>query len=239
MSSDPCHIELWLWPLDTASSAQAGWVQHLSPDEVERAQRYVKPLDSQHFIAGRGRLREVLASYLNMPPGAVRFDQTGRKKPIVRGGPAFNLSHAAGWALLAVAPSETEDSLQLGVDIEAHRPVEPRVAEHFFSAQEQRDLARCDPASWPAAFFRCWTRKEAVIKALGTGLYTPLDSFYVTLARDEPVAVRRMGAGLPPCEAWSLRHLDIQPDMPGALAAITSGRDLRISIQQGSFKISS
>ncbi|MEX0283506.1 MAG: 4'-phosphopantetheinyl transferase superfamily protein [Paracoccaceae bacterium] len=224
------RVDIWAWALTGDPARQSWFASLLSADETQRAGRFVRPRDRTHFVAARGRLREILSSYAGTAPEALRIDTTAKSKPVLTDGPAFNLSHSGGYAVLAVAPDHTETDLPLGIDIEAPRAVEPQLAELSFSATEQAQIAAHSEPEWTNAFFRCWTRKEAVIKALGTGLYTDLSSFDVTLRADDPVAVTRTGPDLPTPANWRLFHFDMGPGIPGALACITTAQDIDINV---------
>ncbi|MFC2966692.1 4'-phosphopantetheinyl transferase family protein [Acidimangrovimonas pyrenivorans] len=216
-------IDLWLWPL-------TGGGAHLSPDEAARADRFVYHRHAEAFRAGRSRLREILAGYRGMSPAALRFSYSDHGRPSLAGGPEFNLSHSGGWAALAVS----ERPLRLGIDIEAHRTVEEGIARRFFSPAEQRALAALPGAEWQAGFFRCWTRKEALVKACGPGLSMALDSFDVTLAPGEARLTRIEGGT---AADWALADLDVGPGMAGAVAAETGGATLRLRLRQGSLPL--
>jgi 4'-phosphopantetheinyl transferase len=143
--------------------------------------------DRRRFIVARAVLRCILADYLRVPPAAVRFSYGKRGKPALPEPWAdrfhFNLSHSGELALIGVTGEG-----RIGVDIEEFRPVaeEDRIAERFFSPREHATLVSLPKEQQQAAFFNCWTRKEAYIKALGDGLSCPLDRFDVTLGPDEP-----------------------------------------------------
>nr|WP_247744293.1 4'-phosphopantetheinyl transferase superfamily protein [Ruegeria sp. R14_0] len=126
-------------------------------------------------------------------------------------GPGFNLSHSGGRAVLAV----NKDG-DLGLDIEKVRPIEDAVAKHNFSPAEYAELSGLPKADWLTGFFRCWTRKEAVLKKLGHGLYMPLDSFDVTVLPNASPCLTRIEGDNP--ARWSLVHLDLGPGWIGALA---------------------
>lgn len=226
-------IELWLWPLDAAPSARARYHSVLNTTEAARADRFVRAHDRDRFIAGRGRMREILGQYLDTPAGDVPLDIAQRDKPVLAHGPAFNLSHSGGQAALIVAPDQDANSLPIGIDIEAHRPVEPAMADRFFSPAEQTALAALPFNQWENGFFTCWTRKEAVIKALGQGLFADLHSFDVSLAPDAPPCVLRTDPQLPQPADWHMLHLNLGPTLPGAIAAVTRGRGLRLMCRQG------
>lgn len=217
-------LDLWLWPLTLPTDRFVGL---LSPDEAARAARFVAPAHGDAYRTGRGRLREILGGYCAVAPQMLRFDYNAHGKPALAGGPAFNLSHAAGWAALVVAPAAP--AMALGIDIEAHRTVEHGLADRFFSAAERADLAMFPPDQWQDGFFRCWTRKEAMVKACGPGLSMPLDSFDVTLT---PTArlTRLEGA----CVAdWTLLHLDLAPGFVGAVAAESRGAPCTLRLCEG------
>ena len=218
------HVDLWLWHLDRHNQDIEALAWPLSDEERQKSESFIKPVDRTRFIAARGRMREILASYANVAPGLLRFDLVGRGKPVLREGPAFNLSHAGGWAALVVAPDTPR--LQIGVDIEAMRPVNPAVTVRTFSPSEQRDLGRLLPSGWMRGFFNGWTRKEAVIKATGEGLGVDLQSFDVTLMPDRPAQMLDSRGPLPGAGAWSLVNLDTGPGFCGAVAAVTHGEQL-------------
>ena len=109
---------------------------------------------------------------------------------------------------------------ELGVDVEVLRPMPDavQIAEHFFS-REEREVLRTVPEERVAdAFFNCWTRKEAYIKAIGEGLSEPLDRFSVTLLPDEPARFLHLGGDRQRAEQWTLFHLLPESGAVGALA---------------------
>ncbi len=207
------EIDLWIWSLAPPEARQAELRQHLDEEEQLRAARFLRPRDRLHFEAARGRMREILAGYLDRRPTDLRFQTGPHGKPFLHAAPAFNLSHSDGWAALAVGGTEP-----LGVDIERFRPVERDLAKRFFSPAENAELATLSKADRPAGFFRCWTRKEALVKALGTGLTVELDAFDVSLSPGAPAEMKAMR--LPGARAgdWSLTHLHLADDFVGALA---------------------
>lgn len=212
-------IDLWLWRLD--ATADPGC---LAADEAARATRYVRPEDAAAFRAARTGLRRILGGYLGQAPVDLEFHYGPEGKPELAGAPAFNLSHSGGWAALAVA-----EGSRIGVDIEAHRPVEPAVAERFFSPAERAALEPLEGKAWHRGFFEIWTRKEAFVKALGLGLYRPLDSFDVTLGPGPRLA--RMAEGGE--ERWRLIDLATGPGFAGALAVEAGCRPVRLTLREG------
>lgn len=225
-------IDLWIWPLDVDPDAQANYAALLGAEDRRRATSFVKPQDGARFVAARGRLRQILADYTNTRATDLMFDTVKRGKPVLADGPAFNLSHAGGWAALAVAPDAPD--LSLGIDIEAIRPINPAVATKAFSQAEQAELQHLLPADWMRGFFNGWTRKEAVIKATGDGLGLNLQSFDISLTPGAPARFLASRGPLAAPAAWRLVNLDTGPGLCGALAAVTHGAELGpITLRQG------
>lgn len=187
----------------------ARWEPLLSFDERCRAATYRLPRDRHRFTARRGWLRALLAEETGSAPAELRFATGEHGKPYLPDLLAldFSLSHSAGTALAAISTIGP-----VGCDIEARRSAkaDPRVAEHFFSLRERADLARRPAEAWIDGFFAIWTRKEAVVKAIGTGLAMPLQSFSVSL--DAPARITEGAAG------WKLQPLSAPPGFTAALA---------------------
>lgn len=226
--TEPLDIDLWLWPLRPVAAPSSAL---LSADERARADRFHSEALRDAFILCRSRLRRVLARYVGAPAAALPLDiEPGGKPMLAPPAPplAFNLSHTADLAALAVCPAAP--SLRLGVDIEAIRPVREDVATLAFSAAEQRALAAIQaPAAREAAFFAGWTRKEAYLKALGAGLLAPLDQFDVELT---PEAARPAIVTRDPTEAsagWRLLSFVPRADVAGALAIDAGERPIRLN----------
>lgn len=230
-------IDLWLWSLDRNPAETLALGMFLDAQETQRANRFVKARDRDRFIVGRGRLRQILAGYVECTPDMIALPVIERGKPTLVDGPAFNLSHSGGWAALAIAPAHTEQSLKLGIDIEAFRPFKPHLVQQVFSTAEQAEFAVVPDTQRARTFFCGWTRKEALIKALGTGLYTALDSFDVSLTPDSSAQVLHCGADMPPPSEWVLHHLDLAPQMVGAIAATSHGKPLRVTLRSGSLPL--
>ena len=214
-------IDIWTWRLAPPPHDIVRLRGLLSPDETARADRFVKATDRTAFCAGRGILREILASYSGASARDLLFSYCAYGKPSLPGGPVFNLSHSGGTACLAV---NTGADCALGVDIEAFRPVDDAVAARFFSPAEYTALSALPAAQWQNGFFRCWTRKEAFVKACGQGLSMPLHQFDVTLDPHAPARLLRLNGGAP--AEWKMLHMDLGPCLVGALAVQT-----RLTIQ--------
>jgi 4'-phosphopantetheinyl transferase len=200
----------------------------LSADERACAERFRFDRDRHAFVAARGRLRELLGRSLDVAPEQVAFDYRPRGKPVLAGklgdgGLHFNLSHSGARAVVALA-----HGCEVGVDIEEVRalPDAARLAERFFSAAEIRALQALAPADRIPGFFRCWTRKEAYLKALGDGLARPLDGFAVSVDADEPARLVQVSGDPRESERWTLHALATDGAFVGALAAEGRGRRL-------------
>jgi 4'-phosphopantetheinyl transferase len=217
MNDDEVHI--WRAALDTDPEHRGAFAATLAPEERTRAGRFHRPIDRDRFIVAHGLLRAIIARYLDRDPGAIAFQQGPSGKPSLRDDVGdhdlhFNMSHADGIALYALARD-----CEVGVDVERVRAgfADERIAERFFSRCELATLRALPPEQQRDAFFHCWTRKEAFVKARGTGIATALDSFDVSLSPDEPaaiLAIREVGEPHP----WSLHHLDPGPHYVGAVA---------------------
>ena len=219
------RIDLHQFSLDVDADVAAVLDRHLTRDERDRAGRFVVPKDGVDFVVGRGRVREILARYVGGPPGDLRFAYAEHGKPrLVMDCPApfFNLSHSGTMAVLAVSRS-----VDVGVDIERIRPVERGLARRFFSAAEVTALEALPADQWLDGFFRCWTRKEAVLKALGVGFSMNLASFDVSIAQNESARVLRIsGDGGAPHD-WSLCEVRPSPETIVAVAAFArDGREI-------------
>jgi len=155
----------------------------LSSAELARAARFLRERDRRRFLAARCALRQRLSQHLGVPAGALRFVEGPEGKPFLAEPPHchFNLSHSEDLALVGIG-----DRTELGVDIETLRPVDDAqpLARSHFTAAEFDALMALDEPSRPAAFLRIWTRKEACLKALGTGLSVAPSSFEVGLEPD-------------------------------------------------------
>lgn len=214
MTGADVPIDLWLWPLDTGTARAGSLAGLLSPDEGARARRFVRPGDARRYTAARGGLRRVLATYARVAPRDLRFAYGPGGKPALSVGPAFNLSHSGGWAALAVGPP----GLDLGLDIEGPAAWDPSLAQSFLSPQENADLDALPPEDRAAAFLRCWTLKEALIKAQGDGLAIPLDSFTVAGSAAGRPVLERAEPPLAPARDWVLRDLRLPGGYAGAIA---------------------
>ena len=223
----PGQTEIHVWHRSLAVSAAEleGLYALLDSEERQRAGRFRFENSRKAFIASHGWLRTLLGRYLDADPRSLEFTFGKRGKPAVRGAALrFNLSHSGAMAACAMALDE-----EIGIDIELIRSMSDleSIARRFFHTEECRQLLAQREEDRETAFFRCWTRKEAYIKALGDGLYAPLDRFQVTLSSGDPAAFVQID-GCPAAAEWSLFGLDFGPGYAGAVAVRGTGWVVRM-----------
>jgi 4'-phosphopantetheinyl transferase len=217
-------VHVWLLGLDQDDDRFERFRGTLEPYELDRAGRFHFEKHRRHFIVARGFLRSVVARYLETQPEALRFSYGEYGKPALETEQVlrFNLSHSNEVALLAV----TLDA-ELGVDVEHVRAdfASEDIARRFFSRAEVDVFNALPPEERVAAFFRCWTRKEAYIKAIGKGLSQALDEFDVTLAPGIAPALLR--AEDDDASRWWLTDIDVGEGYAGALAVESPVAEVR------------
>jgi 4'-phosphopantetheinyl transferase len=226
MTLEAHTVQVWRASLNRPDSRIDEMFATLTEDERRRAQRFHFEEDRRRFIAGRGILRALIGGYLGMAPAAVRFEYNLHGKPFLSDNqaPRFNVSHSGGLALYAFAVDR-----EVGVDVERVRPefADEAVAQRFFSPQEVAVLRNLAPRQRVEAFFSCWTRKEAYIKARGKGLAIPLDQFDVSLAPDEPAAVLADRDAPSETGRWAMWRLEPGIGFAGAVAVEGQGCRLK------------
>lgn len=227
----PGEVRVWRAELDSFASARARLAGVLSTDERERAERFRAPADRERYVVAHGLLRVLLGRCLEDDPARLRFRSGAHGKPALEAewesaGIRFNISHSGGLALIALARGA-----DVGIDVERVQAGrgEMAIAERFFAPEEVAALRALPEARRRAAFYACWTRKEAIIKGLGDGLTCRLDTFRVSvdpeqrtgllLAADDP----RLAGG------WSLRSLEAGAGYAAALAARGGGPAVRVN----------
>lgn len=208
LSSNQVHV--WRATLDQPPERLLQLKKWLSEDELERADRFHFQHDRDHFIAARGGLRDILSRYLVLGASDLNFLYSPYGKPqlvdeINDLGLHFNVSHSHGLALFALTRGR-----QVGVDVEFMRAdlADEGIARRFFSTREVRALLSLPVEVRSQAFFTCWTRKEAYIKAVGEGLSMPLDRFDVTLVPGEPAQLLETRPDQSEAQQWQLFGLD-------------------------------
>lgn len=229
LEKDEVHI--WNARLDVPEIQVKKWQLYLSRDELQRAQRFHFVKDQYHFIVARGVLRKVLSYYLKKQPYEIQFDYNKYGKPILKKQPGdapirFNLSHSHGLALYAISLDQN-----VGIDIEYIREdfSDLEIANRFFSRDEVAALKSLPVADQKKAFFLCWTRKEAFIKAKGKGLSIPLNQFDVSLIPNQPAELLKTRYDRLEVSRWSLFNIDLFPDYAAAMAA--EGKNMQVKYQ--------
>jgi len=219
------EVHVWRAALDQTASRIQSFLHTLAADERARAERFYLERDREHFVVARGVLRAVLGWYLNRAPECLSFCYGSHGKPALAGdsgGDAirFNVSHSGGVALYAVTRGR-----EVGIDLERIRfdVAVAEIAERFFSRGEIAMLRALPTEAQRQAFFRCWTRKEAYIKARGEGLSLPLDQFDVSLAPGEPAELLRTRRDPSEASRWSIEELIPAPGYVAALAVEARG----------------
>jgi 4'-phosphopantetheinyl transferase len=213
----PDAVHVWRIALNPDDEVVVRLDATLSSDEVERADRFRGPMLRRRFVVGRAALRSVLAGYLEAEPERITFAYGARGKPRLAGVGEwleFNLSHTEDLALCAITRGKA-----VGIDIERLRPMDDagQIMSRYFTPREQAEFFNYPQQERPAAFFRAWTRKEALLKATGDGLAALADTYEVALAEVGP---ERMSLSddteAVPC--WTLHDLDVGPEYLAALA---------------------
>lgn len=222
---EPTAIHVWRVEIGQAlpDAVLCARRELLSADEVERAGRLKTRVLRDRYVLCRGALRRLLGDYLGRAPRTLVFEYGPSGKPALCTGRAageapieFNVSHADDLALIAL----TRHS-RVGIDVERIRslPDADALVRRFFAPGEQAQYMSLPAESRTSAFFRCWTRKEAFVKASGGGLSQPLDEFDVTLGPDEPARLLRVAGLSTPPGGWSLHSFQPAPGHAAAVAA--------------------
>ena len=212
----PNVVHVWSLPLESPGGLHAA-TEILSADERERAARFRADEARNDFILTRAALRSLCAGYVRTASQDLQFVVSTHGKPALAGqrNLQFNVSHSHGLALLAFVRER-----EIGVDVEKINPAPDarKLAERFFSQVERAALEPLSGDELQSAFFRCWTRKEAYIKARGVGLSLPLDQFDVSLAADSADALLATRPDSLDVQRWSVRNLAVHASYAAALA---------------------
>lgn len=209
--------EVHIWTLDTSVYSQILSNQSvLSKDESARANKFRFDEDRNTYIVGRIVLRTLLGNYLGKEPSEIDFiyNEQGKPNVINSTGINFNLSNSKS----SVAIGICKDSL-IGIDIEYNkRPIEiDEIAPKFFSKNEVDQLIVLPSNMQLDAFYNCWTRKEAFIKALGGGLTVPLDQFEVSLLSKEKPSLIGIEWDQDRTQNWKMHSFNKGNDYTGAI----------------------
>lgn len=224
LSLQPGDVHVWRLVLDQPLE---GFLEILQPDEIDRANRFYFEKDRKRFVIARGFLRVLLGRYLQSDPKQLMFSYGAYGKPwLPEISLRFNMSHSHSMALYALT-----EGREIGVDVEHVRAdfTSDDIARRFFSPFEVESLCGLPDEERVEGFFRCWTRKEAYIKATGRGLSQALDGFDVTLRPGEHASLLRNDDGTH--EQWTMADIEVGPGYAGAVAV--EGPISRIQFWQG------
>lgn len=217
----PDAVHVWRVPLDPVCFAALDLTQILSPDEQAHAQRFAIDRPRSVFAASRVALRMLLGRYLGQPAKDVQIvSDVGGKPRLTVGDLHFNLAHSGNVTLVAVTRG-----CPIGVDVEQLRPVDRgvEIAARSFHPAENEAIAAASADELAACFLRIWTRKEAVLKAVGIGLGYPLDAFDVLAVNDEGAIAIAPHGMLGATQCW-LQDLALQNDYVAAVATLAPRR---------------
>ena len=217
----PEALHVWRIPLNQSEDVICALEEHLSIDELRRADRYHRQLDRCRYVVAHGAMRELLADYTAQTPRDVSFGHKAAGKPFLRDDRGdqrlrFNLSHAGEWAVLGIALST-----EVGIDIEQidSNVSFEAVAERFFSRSEFEALREVPSEQRTVAFFTAWTRKEAYVKARGEGIASRLGGFSISIAPEQIPILLTDSIDARAALHWRIYDLDIAPGYAAAIAA--------------------
>ncbi len=219
---DEQTIHIWTIPINSSEFVAARLFDHISPEEQQRSERFAFAHLKRAFVLTHGALRILLAKYIGERPRDIQFTYGQYGKPSVPNARSihFNISHSGYIASFAFT-----QGLEIGIDVEQLRVLSDMddIARRFFSADEVADLLSLPSELRRLAFFLCWTRKEAYIKAIGGGLSIPLDSFRVTLIPGQPPSLMHPGEKRFSNSIWTLTDIELAPPYAGAGAVAYPG----------------
>jgi 4'-phosphopantetheinyl transferase len=214
----PHVVDVVSCPLDLTPHDCDALEAFLSTEERARAARLATSPARRAFVAARGRLRQLLGLLSDRPPEGLRIGSDARGKPRLEGDAPprlrFNVAHSGGLLVCAVTLDH-----EVGVDVERVREEVDcdRIARRFFNAEEAQALSALPTRVRRRAFFACWTRKEAVVKATGEGFARPFHTFAVSVdPRHAVLLAADPSLGSP--AAWSLLPIPLPSLYQGTVA---------------------
>jgi len=223
-------VDIWIVDLSVAEQTLQRAQTVLSEDELQRSRRFRFPVDCRRFVMARANLRRILASYLHVAAQTLVFDYSEYGKPTLsrpQSQMRFNVSRSGERALIACTQGR-----EVGVDIEKERQdIEiDDLAKRFFTALENAKLQAFPLPDRYQAFLRCWTCKEAFVKAVGRGLSLGLDKFDVSLGIGEPGSGGATSTEKFSVDGWSLSPI-VSNTLEGYISAAAvegAGIELRV-----------
>jgi 4'-phosphopantetheinyl transferase len=222
-------VHVWRVKLNQTDGRIQQLQQILSDDERLRAERFHFDRDRRRFIVSQGMLRLIIGEYIDVEPSLLQFYSGHRGKPYLSHSlgndpPQFNLAHSKEIALYAFTCSQ-----EIGIDVEfvCEMPDSEQIALTTFSSFENKVLQSLPEYQRQEAFFNCWVRKEAYIKAVGNGLYHALDRFDVSLAPGQPARLVSVEGSAEQASGWFMKSLIPEDGYVAALAV--KGSDFCLS----------
>ncbi len=198
-------VEVWIERLDPPNIQELELI--LTATELAQADRCRLQLVRQRKIVARARLRQILGSYLGLAPSSIEISLGTHGKPQVRG-LEFNVSHSENLAIYAISQQP------VGIDVEYRKSIDTdSLVQRFFASVEWVSWQQLPLAQQESAFFRAWTMKEAYLKAIGTGLQTPLSAIVVEMDMSKPGRL----ITTPDRQAWQLATLSLPTGYIGAV----------------------
>jgi 4'-phosphopantetheinyl transferase len=222
-------VHVWAVPLNASSDTLPTFERVLTSKELEKAAKFRAVHLQRSFIAARGVLRFLLASYLGVAAGDIEIEYGARGKPVLAShGPVnFNISHSGTLALFAFT-----NACEVGIDVEQIRSIPERceIAAQFFCPREIAELDSLPHDLRDGGFFSCWTRKEAYVKGTGEGLSVPLNSFRVTLGPGDPLRLFQILRNGEQLLNWTMHDLALGPEFAAAVVYRGDPRLVRMRV---------
>ena len=223
------EVHIWMIDLDQEHQQVDRLAKCLSEAEGRRASRFHFERHRRRYIVSQGGMRHILGTYLDTEPGRLHFEQGDHGKPYLSGpladsGIQFNLTHSHEIAILALT-----QRMEIGVDVEYIREKEDAdsLAARYFSPEEQKAYFSLPGDQRNQAFYNCWTRKEAFIKAIGEGLSYPLDRFDVNLVPGQPARLLKIENDPVEASHWTLEAFQPDEGYAAAVALRMNGAEFK------------
>jgi 4'-phosphopantetheinyl transferase len=232
ITTNEAHV--WTVRLDASDSRLNECFVHLAKDERERAAEFQLEAPRRRYVAARAALRHLLGNYLGASAADVQLTVDRNGKPRLDRHAhhvneldwRFNVAHSG--SLIAIAVTQ---SCEVGIDVEQQRAVQhsEQIARRYFHSAEHDEIREASPADRDATFLRCWTAKEAVLKAVGTGIIGSLSELRVPTAMDARgwIEAPTRTSDHSPVRCW-LERLDLGDEYPAAVAFVEAQRTVRI-----------
>jgi 4'-phosphopantetheinyl transferase len=225
---DDASVHLWAFVIEPTESIALRLRSLLSEEDILRADHFKFVHLRDTYTICRGLVRTLLGRYLGIEPVGIEFHYQTKGKPVVVNHKQleFNVSHAAGMMLCAITRGR-----EVGVDVERVRllPDMQELARQFFCAEEANELMSLPEEQQRLAFYRCWTRKEAYLKALGQGLSAPLHSFRVTFTPTAEARLIHIRGDKDVARSWKLSAVELGDPYVAALAYFGPERGVRLT----------